>query len=254
MLKRKYFCIVVIGLLILVNSSVRSQTFGFGCLGFFWGYGGIVYQSYKAEGLNQFVKYFNEMKSSTLNDPLQDYYGAVGYRVGINFFRAHWQSRFILTAKGYYQSLSRTRETSETLPDGNINYSNELDLKNWALGIDFGYAITSFLSWKIIDGAVHFNNVSLTNTVNSTGETEVNIYKSKSGVLGYSVGTGLIISIVKDYISIEASAGYTGLTIEKLNPEEGRRFLEDLPEINNTNFIESGGFTAVVQLNIGFPL
>ncbi len=254
MLKRKYFCIVVIGLLILVNSSVRSQTFGFGCLGFFGGYGGIVYQSYKAEGLNQFVKYFNEMKSSTLNDPLQDYYGAVGYRVGINFFRAHWQSRFILTAKGYYQSLSRTRETSETLPDGNINYSNELDLKNWALGIDFGYAITSFLSWKIIDGAVHFNNVSLTNTVNSTGETEVNIYKSKSGVLGYSVGTGLIISIVKDYISIEASAGYTGLTIEKLNPEEGRRFLEDLPEINNTNFIESGGFTAVVQLNIGFPL
>jgi len=194
------------------------------------------------------------MKSSTLNDPLQDYYGAVGYRVGINFFRAHWQSRFILTAKGYYQSLSRTRETSETLPDGNINYSNELDLKNWALGIDFGYAITSFLSWKIIDGAVHFNNVSLTNTVNSTGETEVNIYKSKSGVLGYSVGTGLIISIVKDYISIEASAGYTGLTIEKLNPDEGRRFLEDLPEINNTNFIESGGFTAVVQLNIGFPL
>lgn len=254
MLKRKYFCIVVIGLLILVNSSVRSQTFGFGCLGFFGGYGGIVYQSYKAEGLNQFVKYFNEMKSSTLNDPLQEYYGAVGYRVGINFFRAHWQSRFILTAKGYYQSLSRTRETSETLPDGNINYSNELDLKNWALGIDFGYAITSFLSWKIIDGAVHFNNVSLTNTVNSTGETEVNIYKSKSGVLGYSVGTGLIISIVKDYISIEASAGYTGLTIEKLNPEEGRRFLEDLPEINNTNFIESGGFTAVVQLNIGFPL
>lgn len=171
MLKRKYFCIVVIGLLILVNSSVRSQTFGFGCLGFFGGYGGIVYQSYKAEGLNQFVKYFNEMKSSTLNDPLQDYYGAVGYRVGINFFRAHWQSRFILTAKGYYQSLSRTRETSETLPDGNINYSYELDLKNWALGIDFGYAITSFLSWKIIDGAVHFNNVSLTNTVNSTGET-----------------------------------------------------------------------------------
>ena len=66
MLKRKYFCIVVIGLLILVNSSVRSQTFGFGCLGFFGGYGGIVYQSYKAEGLNQFVKYFNEMKSSTL--------------------------------------------------------------------------------------------------------------------------------------------------------------------------------------------
>lgn len=117
---------------------------------FFFCYGGKVYQSYKAEGLNQFVKYFIEMKSSTLNDPLQEYYGAV-----------------------------------------------------------------------------HFNNVSLTNTVNSTGETEVNIYKSEPGVLGYSVGTGLIISIVKDYISIEASAGYTELTIEKLNPEEGRGFTGD---------------------------
>ncbi len=254
MLKRKCFCIVVIGLLILLNSSVQSQTFGFGCLGFFGGYGGVVYQSYKADGLNQFVKYFNENKFSTLNDPLQEYYGAVGYRVGINFFRATWESGFILTAKGYYQSLSRTRETTETLPDGTTNYEFELDLKNWGVGIDFGYAITTFLSWKIIDGAVHFNNVSLTNTVNSPGNTEINVYKSEPGVLGYSVGTGLIISIVKDYISVEASAGYTGLTIEKLNPEEGRRFLEDFPEINNTNFIESGGFTTVVQLNIGFPL
>jgi len=70
-------------------------------------------------------------------------------------------------AKGYYQSLSRTRETTETLPDGTTNYEFELDLKNWGVGIDFGYAITTFLSWKIIDGAVHFNNVSLTNTVNS---------------------------------------------------------------------------------------
>jgi len=83
MLKRKLFSIVVIGFLILLNSSVQSQTFGFGCLGFFGGYGGVVYQSYKAEGLNQFVKYFNENKFSTLNDPLQEYYGAVGYRVDL---------------------------------------------------------------------------------------------------------------------------------------------------------------------------
>lgn len=258
MLKSKLSCIVVIGFLILLNTSVRSQTFGFGCLGFFGGYGGAVYQSYNAEGLNQFVRDFNERPFPTLNDPLQEYYGAVGYRIGINFFRAHWESGFILTAKGYYQSLSRTRETSNTLPVGNTNSSYELDLKNWALGIDFGYTITTFLSWKIIDGALHFNNVSLTNTLNSADGTEVNKYKSDPGVFGYSVGTGIIISIIKDYISLEGLAAYTYLQIEDLKSDEGNYFLKPLSSPNvslvNGNFIESGGFTAVVQLNIGFPL
>ena len=255
MLKKNYFYTVIIISVVLFNTNIKSQTFGFGCLGFFGGYGGVVYQSYKADGLNQFVKYFNEMKSTTLDDPLQDYYGAVGYRVGINFFRATWESGFILTAKGYYQSLSRTREASESLIDGNTNYTFELDLKNWAVGIDFGYAITSFLSWKIVDGSVNFNNVSLTATINSLDGTEVSKYKSDPGVLGYSVGTGIIISIIKDYISLEGLAGFTRITIEKLNFDEADPYLDDvLSGEENINFIESGGFTAVIQLNIGFPL
>jgi len=123
------------------------------------------------------------------------------------------------------------------------------------VGIDFGYAITSFLSWKIVDGSVNFNNVSLTNTINSPEGTDVSRYKSDSGVIGYSVGTGLIFFIIKDYISLEGFAGYTGLTIEKLNYEEGNRsLLNVLNEEDNINFIEAGGFTGVIQLNLGFPL
>lgn len=255
MLKKNIFYTVIIISVVLFNTNINSQTFGFGCLGFFGGYGGVAYQSYKADGLNQFVNYFNEMKSGTLDNPLEEYYGAVGYRVGVNFFRATWESGFILTAKGYYQSLSRTREASETLVDGNTNYEFELDLKNWAVGVDFGYAITSFFSWKIVDGSINFNNVSLTNTNNSPNGTDVSKYKSDSGVIGYSVGTGLIIFLIKDYISLEGFAGYTGLTIEKLNYDEGNNsLLNVLNEEENINFIESGGFTGVIQLNIGFPL
>jgi len=253
--KKNFFYTVIFLSVVLFNTNINSQTFGFGCLGFFGGYGGVVYQSYKADGLNQFVKYFNEMGPGTLDEPLQEYYGAVGYRVGVNFFRATWESGFILTAKGYYQSLSRTREASETLIDGNKNNTFELDLKNWAVGIDFGYAITSFLSWKIVDGSINFNNVSLTNTKNSPEGTDVSKYQSDSGVIGYSVGTGLIIFLIKDYISLEGFAGYTGLTIEKLNYEEGNRsLLNALNEEENSNFIESGGFTGVIQINLGFPL
>ena len=255
MIKKNIFYTVIVLSVITFSTNINSQTFGFGCLGFFGGYGGVVYQSYKADGLNQFVKYFNEMNSSTPDDPLQEFYGAVGYRIGVNFFRATWESGFILTAKGFYQSLSRTREASESLVDGNTNYTFELDLKNWAVGIDFGYAITNYLSWKIVDGSINFNNVSLTNTKNSTEGTEVSKYVSESGVIGYSVGTGLIFFIIKDYISLEGFAGYTGLTIEKLNYEEGNSsLLSALNEAENINFIESGGFTGVIQLNIGFPL
>ena len=253
--KKNFFYTVIVLLVVSFSTNIHSQTFGFGCLGFFSGYGGVVYQSYKADGLNQFVKYFNEMGPVTLDEQLQEYYGAVGYRVGVNFFRATWESGFILTAKGFYQSLSRTREASETSVDGNTNYTFELDLKNWAVGIDFGYAITNFLSWKIVDGSINFNNVSLTNTKNSPEGTDVSRYKSDSGVIGYSVGTGLIFFIIKDYISLEGFAGYTGLTIEKLNYEEGNRsLLNALNEEENSNFIESGGFTGVIQINLGFPL
>jgi len=255
MLKKNFFFTIIIISVVSFNTNINSQTFGFGCLGFFSGYGGVVYQSYKAEGLNQFVKYFNEIRPGTLDDPLEEYYGAVGYRVGVNFFRATWESGFILTAKGFYQSLSRTREASETSVDGNTNHTFELDLKNWAVGIDFGYAITSYLSWKIVDGSINFNNVSLTNTINSSEGTDVSKYESDSGVIGYSVGTGLIVFLIKDYISLEGFAGYTGLKIEKLNYEEGNpSSLSVLSEEEYSNFIESGGFTGVIQLNIGFPL
>ena len=101
MIKKNFFYIVIVLSVISFNTNMNSQTFGFGCLGFFGGYGGIVYQSYKADGLNQFVNYFNEMKASALDDPLEEFYGAVGYRIGVNFFRATWESGFILTAKGF---------------------------------------------------------------------------------------------------------------------------------------------------------
>ena len=127
------------------------------------------------------------------------------------------------------------------------------------MGIDLGYAFTSFLSWKIVDGAVNFNNVTLINTNNAPGGTTVIKYDSDPGVLGYSVGTGIIISLVKDYVSLEGLAGYTYLKIDNLKKDNNAYFLEvpsdiDMESTEFGNFIESGGFTAVVQLNVGFPL
>ena len=259
MIRKNLLNTLIFFFLFACNSSLNAQTFGFGCLGFFGGYGGYVYQSFKADGLNQFVSDFNETNSSNLNNPLEKFKYALGYRVGVNFFRASWQGGFMITAKGYYESLSRKGETSfADASQGNSHEEFELDLKNWAVGIDIGFALTNALSWKIIDGAIHFNNISLTNTIDSPGGTEVIKYKGDSGIISYSVGTGLIISIIKDYISLEGLAGYTFLRVENLQ-SDANNFLNPKREVviltsDYGNFIDSGGFNAVVQLNVGFPL
>ena len=51
-------------------------------------------------------------------------------------------------------------------------------------------------------------------------------YDSDPGVLGYSVGTGIIISLVKDYVSLEGLAGYTYLKIDNLKKDNNAYFLE----------------------------
>ncbi len=252
---KKLFYSILIASFILFGTNIRSQTFGFGCLGFVGGYGGYTYQQFDATGLNEFVRQFNEAKASTLQSDLKEFKYATGYRVGINIFRASFEGGFMVTAKGYYQSLGKKNEVIENIPEGTTNYSFDLDLKNWAIGFDVGINLTAGISWKILDGAVHFNKVKLTNTVNTPGDTEIHKFISDDNVFGYSVGTGFIVYIVEDYISIEGLAGYTGLTIDNMKLEEGTPFPpEPYNNQENVNFIDSGGFTAVVQLNVGFPL
>ena len=249
----KKFSFLFVSLLILTNPKLHSQTFGFGCLGFVGGYGGFTYQQYDAKGFNEFIKGWNGLEF--IHGPMDEFSSATGYRVGLNFFRATFKNNIILTAKGYYQSLDKTNKAK--LGDANSNnyYSLDLDMRNWAVGIDVGWEFTNVVSWKIIDGAIHFNNVKLTETTDTESETLIGKYKSDGSNIGYSIGTGIIIAIIKDYISIEGLAGYTQISIDDLYNDQGTSFLNPAQNsIINEEFIESGGFTAVVQLNVGFPI
>ncbi|MEE9450741.1 MAG: hypothetical protein V3V72_11870 [Ignavibacteriaceae bacterium] len=254
---KKLFYSILVTFFLLFGTNIHSQTFGFGCLGFVGGYGGFTYQQYDAAGLNGYVNLFNLL--SNPDQQLSEFKYATGYRVGLNFFRATFQGGFIFTAKGYYQSLGKKNNASFQTDEGQVNAACDLDLKNWAIGFDVGIDITKHFSWKILDGAVHFNNVTLTETKNFPGVSQVEKYKNEAGEIGYSVGTGVIIAIIKDYISIEGLAGYTFITIDELWNEDGVPFTNWVIPANiapppDNKFIESGGFTAVIQLNIGFPL
>jgi len=238
--------------------SNNAQTFGFGCLGFVGGYGGFTYQQYDAAGLNDYIRFFNQLENTV--DPVDEFNFATGYRVGLNFFRATFENKIIVTAKGFYQYLSKKNKGTVGVGVNDDNYSMDLTCKNWSFGFDVGWEFTKTVSWKILDGSLNFNNVTLTQTTDLPGETIVNKYKSDSGVFGYSIGTGLIVAIIKDYISIEGLVGYTFLKIDELKNDDGTHFMNDIvlpaiyPALLSDNFIESGGFSAVIQLNVGFPL
>jgi hypothetical protein len=239
---------------ILFSISINAQTFGFGCLGFVGGFGGYSYQRYHAEGLNNYITEFNKTHSDSLEAPMSNFGTAAGYRVGINFFRANFTG-FILTSKGFYQSLVESKDAQIMSAFGASNSSYKVRLNTWGVGFDVGTTISGAVSWKVIDAALLFNKATFTNTKNMPGSyTDIKEFQSNSK-LGYSVGTGFILQLIDEYISIEGLAAYTVLSIDELQLSDGTKLTVDE---NSTkpmnNFIDAGGFNAVVQLNVGFPL
>ncbi len=243
---------------VFTSPGLNAQTFGFGCLGFVGGYGGFTYQQYNPEGFNDYIEQFN--LAEFVNSPIEEFSFATGYRVGLNFFRATFPNGIIVTAKGFYQSLDKTNKGGVGITGATDNYALDMDLRSFSFGFDVGWQFTNIVGLKILDGSLNFNNITLTQTTDLPGSTTVNKYESDTGIIGYSIGAGIIFSIIKDYVSIEGLAAYTHLSVDNLYDDTGTPFLNPPAEINSSitadeaMFIETGGFTAVLQLNFGFPL
>jgi hypothetical protein len=185
---------------------------------------------------------------------MSDFGKATGYRVGVNVFRAKFNGYFV-TAKGFYQQLLEDHSARVYQTAIGIDYEYDLKIKSWGVGADIGIPITDFLSWKILDGSILLNNARFTETINSSQGTSVKKYNNDETEIGYSIGTGFIFEIVKDYISLEGAASYSQLTIDKMKADDGSGYLDFNDETGTADkFINSGGFNAILQLNIGFPL
>ena len=242
-------------IIILSGVNMKAQSFGFGCLGLVGGYAGYSYQIYRPTGLNTYIQTFNLIRKDSLHGSMQNFGKSSGYRVGINFFRADLKG-FILTAKGFYQSLGEENDASVISAAGTTNTSYDFNLKSWGIGFDLGTSLTHSLSWKVIDASLLFNSVQFTNTTNYPGAvTNVNSYKTDKQVLGYTVGTGFILAIIGHYVSLEGFVGYTYLKIDRVKQDDGTYLtVNESSTADMKNFIDAGGFNTVVQLNIGFPL
>lgn len=248
-LPTKYFYLLVVFLLTSLN--LDAQTFGFGCLGLSGFYAGYSQQKYETNGINDFVK-----QNILIIDPSQklitdkiEFKQGTGYRIGANFFRARFEG-FFLSAKGYYQFLKEEYQVSTQLQSGTDVEKYQLTMNHWGVGIDLGVPIFKFLDWKIVEGNVMFYNSDFYHQtiIDNVPKNEEKFNPSKDK-LKYFLGSGLIFHLVPDYISVEGTAGYNFFEIDdfSLPGSSGNSTLIK-------NAISKGGFSATVQLNVGFPL
>ncbi len=250
----KLFQKILLFILILC-SPILPQAFGFGCFGFVGGYAGYSYQKYQPGFLNEQIRGFNTAMSDGTSQIIPEFGTAQGYRLGINFFRAKFSGTFF-SLKGYYETLSEHNSFTYTVNQSNINSELNFDLKSWNVGFDFGIPITNLLSWKIIDGTIHFNSAKLSYKPNLEDNTRDIKYENNAPEIGYSLSTGFIFSVIENFVSVEGTAGYKFFKIKKMTTADGALFM--LRPYNSRviepDFIKAGGFSAVIQLNVGFPL
>ncbi|MBU2493403.1 MAG: hypothetical protein KJ571_12315 [Bacteroidetes bacterium] len=229
--------------LFITSKNSYSQSCGFGCLGLSGVYGGFTIQDFKADGINDWIKSYSTTGANF------EFNKGEGFRIGTNLFRARFDGYFI-TAKGFFQFINEEYTTSSDLTS-TLSESYKLKHNYWGVALDFGVPLFSIIDLKIIEGGVNFYNVELKSNrfVNNIQTTENKIENTKLDI-GYYVGSGILIHIVPDYISIEGTASYNFYKINEFMDDNG-----DAVQIQQgDNFVENKGISATVQLNLGFPL
>lgn len=243
----KYFSVII--LFLIITSNIHGQTFGFGCLGLSGFYAGISQESYDASGINDVLNVrLNTVTPGQSTNAIKFEKGT-GYRIGANLFRAKFNKVFV-TAKGYYQFLKEEHSAKELISGSNNTTNHSLSLNHWGVGVDFGVNLFWILDWKVLEGNVTFFSADFTteylkDNVFVTDE-KYNLDKTQ---IGYYVGSGLILHLVPDYLSLEGTVGFSFFKIESLKRIDS---LGNLTYINNA--VSSGGLNATIQLNVGFPL
>lgn len=242
-------------LLMLMPSASKAQELGFGCLGFVGGSIGYEWRSYEAPGLNRYVDHFNDRFGDSLDAPMGHFGQASGLRFGINIVRTEIAG-INFTVKGFYQALNEKKEIEVAQSDGKFRNTIEVKQNNYGVGIDIGSPLTGFLSWKIIDVSLLYNTVRFTHTLNfPSGATQVAKLKSSEGSFGYLIGSGFIWHIFDNYLSLEGFAGYSSYEVTGMEYDDGRVLPGDVNgDEPMQDFITDGGFSGLIQLNVGFPL
>ncbi len=233
-------------IILVLNSLAQAQSFGFGCLGLSGFFAGISKESYDAAGLNDFASM--QLQSNQFVNSVKFERGT-GYRIGANFVRAKFDQVFI-TAKGYYQFLKEENNITESAGPSLKTANNKFSMNHWGVAVDIGVKLFWILDWKVIEGGVNFYNgeFSFEYLKDNVSQSSAKFNLDKIQV-GYHAGTGLIMHIVPDYISLEGTIGYSFLKLDSFNSVDN---FGNLTKILNS--VPGGGVNVTLQMNVGFPL
>ncbi|MDP2301588.1 MAG: hypothetical protein Q8N03_04065 [Ignavibacteria bacterium] len=254
--KQKYVIVTIALFLIVTTKNSYSQEFGFGCLGFVGGFVGFESSAFKPNDFNNYVSDFNETRKDTLSQQLDSFGDAKGFRFGINFFR-HNYNGLLITLKSSFSSLNQKNNAAFLSNNLTFTHSYDLQLQNFAIGVDFGTSISSLLDWKVIDAALILNRTKLTRTRNSPNQSsQIDNYSAEKIAIGYTLGSGFILKIVSDYISLEGSIGFTFFEVGRMKNSENNSYLtyRESSDVPMEKFIKAGGLSGIIQLNLSFPL
>jgi len=157
-----------------------------------------------------------------------------------------------ITLKGFYQFMKEEHQIDDEVQTDILKNNYRLSMNYWGVGLDFGIPLFSIIDWKIIEGGLTFYNSEFSYRILLNDEEQSELKLSpETTKLGYYVGSGIVLHLVRDYISIEGTAAYSIIRIDNMNNDSGDVLL---PAQSSNKALEKGGFTATVQLNIGFPL
>ncbi len=245
----KGFTTILIFFFLIVSNKIFSQSFGFGCLGLSSFYGGYTYQQFNADGLNKQVE--QNLLSAGLIPYKAEFGLAKGYRVGANIFRAKFSGYFI-TLKGFYQFLQENHKYNNNIGNLKNDYREyNLQVNYWGVSLDFGFPLLSFIDLKLIEGGISFYQPELIVKIRTSNNSLNQVkYSNKKLHIGYSVGSGLILHLIPNYISIEGTIAYNYIKIINLYDTNHKLFYT----LGNKDLTYGKNFSATVQLNIGLPL
>jgi len=241
--------LTIVSTIFLISATLTNgQSCGFGCLGFSGGYGGYTIQQYDMKGLND---HLHEIVGAAGYDIGENtFHEGKGFRVGINIFKARFDAVYFGT-KFFYQFLEEEKTFVNT-NDPSKQRKFNLGFNYWGFGGELGFPLFSYLDLKLVEGGVTLHNVTFKDEtyVGDAMFSEVK-YESTGTQVGYYVASGLIIHLIKNYISIEGTASYNFIDLEEVQSDNG----EIIPARGGiVSLAQKGGLTGTVQFNVSFPL
>ncbi len=217
--------------------------------------GGYGIQYYNPTGFNNYIEAYNQEHSSTLKTKMGKFGKAVGFKVGANIAQIEVDNFLIGFKAAYHQMNEKNSATADISPGVTAKREYDLTLRTFGFGLTGAYIAAKRLDVKFLDLMITWNTASLDNKYSDATTSSEQKLKSVESNIGFSAGAGLTFYPLPPYIAIEGTVGYAFFSIDQMEFESGGSFLSQTPSGSGvmTDFVESGGLFAFVQLNLAIP-